>query len=83
MVECNEHRGETEAMASCPRCLILYWESKHAALRTRVEALEAGLEVIAANADMMCCDTATSAMLLRKTLRETRDAARALLEQKP
>jgi hypothetical protein len=39
MIECAEHRGEVDAMASCPRCLILYWESRHNALRAENERL--------------------------------------------
>ena len=58
-------------------------DAEIAALRARVEALEAGIERVAASADMICDDEACSPSLVRKTLRAVRDAARALLEQKP
>lgn len=51
--------------------------------RARVEALEAGIKRLAASADMICDDEACSPSLVRKTLRAVRDAARALLKQKP
>lgn len=51
MIECQEHRGETEAMASCPRCLIAYWESRYATLRARVEELEAFAQLVRDTAD--------------------------------
>lgn len=38
-------------MASCPRCLIAYWESRYATLRARVEELEAFAQLVRDTAD--------------------------------